>query len=284
MVSKSNIWKSAATAFSRNAIADVMKYRDFSQLDWVLSLCNNNKGFATYLDLMNVVYRNMTKHYRCEYVYKNEIVRHLVRSFRKSDHTVVFNEFRVADSIADLAMFNGESKAFEIKTEYDSTKRLPKQICAYSRVFDKCYVVAPEEKLSLYMSTIDDSTGIILFTYDKGRVSLNKLREAEPNSRIDADALIRCLRTSEYEGVVKAYYGQLPEVSAADMFDACTEMMSRMPSPVLRKLFLSAMKKRKTDLSLLKRVPQSLAQLCVALNLNDKDINSLVNVLNTKIS
>ena len=84
--------------------------------------------------------------------------------------------------------------------------------------------------------------------------------------------------------MVEAYYGQLPEVSAADRFDACAEMMSQMPSPVLRKMFLSAMKQRKTDLGQLKSVPQPLAQLCVALNLNDKDINSLVNTLNTKIS
>ena len=111
MASLPNVWKSAASVFSRNAVTDVMKYRDFSQFDWVLSLCNNLNGITTYLDLLNVVYRNMIKHYRCEYVYKNEIICHLVRSYRKSDHTVVFNEFRVADSIADLAMFNGESKA-----------------------------------------------------------------------------------------------------------------------------------------------------------------------------
>ena len=284
MTSKSDIWKSASTAFSRNAITDVMKYHDFSQLDWVLSLYNNRNGLTTYLDLMNVVYCNMAKHYRCEYVYKNEIVRHLVRSFRKSDRTVVFNEFRVADSIADLAMFNGESKAFEIKTEYDSIKRLSKQIRAYSRVFDKCYVVVPEEKLSLYMPTIDKATGIILLTYGKGRVCVSKFREAEPNSHIDAHTLIRCLRTNEYECMVEAYYGQLPVVSAADRFDACAEMMSRIPLPELRKMFLSAMKQRKTDLGQLKSVPQPLAQLCVALNLNDKDITSLVNILNTKIS
>lgn len=271
-------------AFSRNAVTDVIKYNDFAKLDWVLSLCPEQGGISTYLELMDIVYQNMVKHYRCEYIYKNEIVKQLVRSFRKSDRTVVFNEFRVADSIADLAMFNGESKAFEIKTEYDSTKRLSKQIRAYSRVFDKCYVVVPEEKLSLYMPNIDDATGIILLSYGKGRVCLNTLREAEPNSHIDAHTLIRCLRTSEYEGMVEAYYGQLPEVSAADRFDACAEMMSQMPSPVLRKMFLSAMKQRKTDLGQLKSVPQPLAQLCVALNLNDKDINSLVNTLNTKIS
>lgn len=280
---KSNIWKSASTAFSRNTVTDVMKYNDFSQLDWVLTLCSTHKNISTYLDLMNVVYRNMTKHYRCEYVYKNEIVKHLVRNFRKNDHSVVFNEFRVGDSIADLVMFNGESKAFEIKTEYDSNKRLEKQIKAYSKVFDKCYVVVPEEKLSVYMPTIDDTTGIILLSYYKGNVCLNSYREAVENDTIDADILIRCLRTKEYENIITNYYGHLPDVSTAEMFDACSEMMSQMPSSVLKMMSLSEMKKRKSDLSQLKRVPQTLTQLCVSLNLKDKDIASLVNALNTKI-
>lgn len=278
-----NIWKSASTAFSRNAVTDVMKYKDFSHLNWVLSLCPTQKNISTYLDLMDIVYRNMAKHYRCEYVYKNEIIKHLVRSFKKSDKSVVFNEFRVADSIADLAMFNGESKAFEIKTEYDSSKRLEKQMRAYRRVFDKSYIVVPAEKLSIYMPTIDEATGIILLTYNKGRVCLMKYRDAEQNQQIDADTLIRCLRTSEYENIVSSYYGELPDVSAADMFDACAEMLSQIPSLVLRELFLSTMKKRKTDLGQLKNVPQPLTQLCVSLNLKEREISSLVNTLNTKI-
>ena len=282
-VSHMYIWKSASTAFSRNVVTDVMKYNDFSHLNWVFSLCPTQKSISTYLDLMDVVYRNMAKHYRCEYVYKNEIINHLVRSFKKSDKSVVFNEFRVADSIADLAMFNGESKAFEIKTEYDSSKRLEKQMRAYRRVFDKSYLVIPEEKLSVYMPTIDEATGIILLTYHKGRVCLLKYREAEQNKQIDAGTLIRCLHTSEYENIISSYYGKLPDVGAAEMFDACADKMSIIPMSQLREMFLSEMKKRKTDLGWLKGVPQPLTQLCVALNLKEKDISLLVDSLSTKI-
>ena len=277
------IWKSASTAFSRNALTDVIKYNDFSQLDWVLSICSQRQSVSTYLELLDVVYRNMAKHYRCEYVYKNEIIKHLVREFKKSDQTVVFNEFRVADSIADLAMFNGESKAFEIKTEYDSSKRLEKQMNAYKLVFDKCYIVVPEERLSDYLPSIADTTGIITLAFHKGRVNLSKYREAIQNKRIDVATLIRCLRTKEYENIISSYYGKLPDVAVAQLFSVCLEMMSNMPPSVLKEMFLSEIKKRKSDLSLLKTVPRPLAQMCVALNLNDKGIASLVNTLNTKI-
>lgn len=278
-----SIWKSASMAFSRNAVTDVIKYNDFSQLDWVLSLYSKRQNITTYLELLDVVYRNMAKHYRCEYVYKNEIIKHLVQNYKKSDQTVVFNEFRVGDSIADLALFNGESKAFEIKTEYDSSKRLEKQMKAYKLVFDKCYVVVPEEKVTDYLSSIDETTGIITLTYHKGRVGLLQYREAMQNMHMDAATLIRCLRTKEYEHIVSSYYGKLPDVGSAQLFTVCSEKMSNMPPHVLRQYFLSEIKKRKNDVSLLKEVPRPLAQLCVALNLNDKGISSLVNTLNTKI-
>ncbi len=282
-VTQSNIWKSASTAFSRNAVTDVLKYNDFSHLNWVFSICPTQNSILTYLDLMDVVYRNMTKHYRCEYVFKNEIIKHLIRDFKKRDKSVVFNEFRVSDSIADLAIFNGESKAFEIKTEFDSSRRLEKQMSAYRRIFDKSYIVVPENKLSDYLSAIDDTIGIILLTYHKGRVNLFKYREAEQNREIDTNTLIRCLRTSEYEKIVSSYYGKLPDVATADMFDACAEKLSKIPSSVLRELFLLEIKKRKSDLGNLKSVPQSLTQLCVSLNLKYDGISSLVKSLNTRI-
>lgn len=280
---KTCIWRSASLAFSRNAVTDVIRYNDFSQLDWVSSLCSREKNISTYLELMDVVYRNMTKYYRCEYVFKNEIIKYLIKGYKKSDKSVVFNEFRVADSIVDLAMFNGESKAFEIKTEFDNTKRLEKQMKAYRLVFDKCFVVVPEEKLSDYIPFIDDSTGIITLSYNKGRIILVPYRDAVQNYNIDSETLFRCLRTKEYESIVASFYGKLPDVGKDEMFDACMEQASRIPISTLRELYLTEIKKRKNDLSHLQGIPRPLAQLCVSLNLKDKEMTSLIDTLNTKI-
>ena len=279
-----NIWKSASTAFSRSAFTDVIKYKDFSQFDWVRSICLQGESVSTYGELLDVVYTNMVKHYRCEYVYKNEIIRQLLRNFRKSDTAVVFNEFRVGDSIADLAIFNGESKAFEIKTEFDSPKRLDKQINDYSRVFEKCYVVIPEKKMYEYGHCLDNNTGILTLDYKKGHLSIDTFREAERNDSIDVAVLIRCLRTKEYEKIVSSYYGKLPDVHSAYMFDACQEQMSAMPIAILRESFITAMKQRRNGLSHLIKVPQTLMQLCTALNLRDKEITSLIELLNTNIA
>ena len=280
---KTNIWRSASLAFSRNAVTDVIRYNDFSQLDWVSSLCPRERNISTYLELMDVVYRNMAKYYRCEYIYKNEIIKDLIKNYRKSNKSVVFNEFRVADSIVDLAIFNGESKSFEIKTEFDNTKRLEKQMKAYRRVFDKCYIVVPEEKLPDYMPFIEDTTGVITLTYNKGHICLVQQRDAVQNDSIDSETLFRCLRTKEYEHIVTSYYGTLPDNGQDAKFDACMELVSKIPIPTLKGLYLAEIKKRKSDLSHLQRIPHPLVQLCVSLNLKDKEINSLIDTLSTKI-
>lgn len=280
---KTDLWRSASLVFSRNAVTDVIRYNDFSQLNWVSSLCSSERNFSTYMELMDVVYRNMTKYYRCEYVFKNEVIKYLIRDFRKSDQSVLFNEFRVADSIVDLAMFNGESKAFEIKTEFDNTKRLEKQIKAYRLVFDKCFVVVPEEKLFDYINFIDETTGVLTLIYYKGRINLVKYRDAVQNDSIDSDSLMRCLRTKEYESIVTSFYGKLPDVGKDKMFNACMEKISRIPTSTLRELYLTEIKKRKNDLSHFQGIPRPLAQLCVSLNLKDKEVTSLIDMLSTKI-
>ena len=63
-------------------------------------------------------------------------------------------------------MFNGESKAFEIKTEYDTPRRLDKQMEDYKRFFDKCYLVVPEDRLEEYYNIVEPTTGIITMSRD----------------------------------------------------------------------------------------------------------------------
>ena len=59
-------------------------------------------------------------------------------------------------------MFNGCSKVFEIKTEFDSDFRLPLQLENYKKAFNQIYLIVPETKLKLY-EKYDSSIGLITF-------------------------------------------------------------------------------------------------------------------------
>ena len=116
-----NRLRDCSSAFSRSAFTDVLSYDDYSHFDWIYSYYNFKCD--TYLGLIKRAYSIIAKGYRCEYVYKNELLTQLLKVYGVKN-TAYYSEFRVGESIADMAMFNGESKAFEIKTEYDSPRRL----------------------------------------------------------------------------------------------------------------------------------------------------------------
>ena len=143
-----------SSVFSRNAFENIISYNDFSRIDWVFQ--NYDIGtFAgtTYNDYVKYIYGILTEFYRSEYVYKTALIDKFVSELKRTSglcNAVAFNEFKVGNSIADIAFFNGESKAYEIKSDLDSPKRLCKQMKDYREIFDKCYIVIPKEKYELY--------------------------------------------------------------------------------------------------------------------------------------
>ena len=273
-----------SSAFSRHCFEDILRYDDFDHLDWLYhSECGSFENGITYLEYLQLVYRSLAKDYRCEYIYKNEIIHHLIRHYR-SKSSVIFNEFRVGDSVADLAFFNGESRAFEIKTEYDSDKRLCKQLQNYCRLFDKCFLVIPHDEYNHYAAIVDDCIGIIALSYRSGRIVLRTVREAQLNSLVDVDLLMSCCRTSEYESFIVRRFGALPNVPIRNLYSACCELMRSIPTDELKRFFLSSVKRRKSELQELSLLPRCLRQICLSLNLREKESAVLIEKLNSVIS
>ena len=100
--------RSYSSVFSRSVFSDIANFSDFSHLDWLISRYEESlKEDASYLDYLSYMYTTILKSYRCEYVYKNEIINQLLLRKYGTKHSVAFNEFRVGDSIVDIAIMNG---------------------------------------------------------------------------------------------------------------------------------------------------------------------------------
>ena len=115
--------RSYSSVFSRIAFTELIKYgekRYFHQIYQHYDSSDSCNEGTTLVSFLNHVYRALAKSYRCEYIYKNEIINSLLLKKYGTDKTIAFNEFKVKNSIVDIAMCNGESKAFEIKTELDT--------------------------------------------------------------------------------------------------------------------------------------------------------------------
>ena len=270
-----------SSAFSRNAFIDVLNYNDYSHFNWIISK-HNTWGCNTYFDFLNKSYSLISKYYRCEYVYKNELIKLLLKDFG-TRNTVYFSEFKAGNSIADMVMFNGESKAFEIKTEYDTPRRLNKQLYDYKRFFDKCFVVVPESRLNEYYNLVEDETGIIAMGGSKGRIILEEIRSAKQNKHFEPSALMSCLRTNEYKSIALSLGASLEGVTGYDLFTYCYNYISKTNPSQLKDCFLHEMKMRKNNTALLRRYPMSIRQMMLRLNLAKMKADRLLKQLNINI-
>lgn len=271
-----------SSVFSRSAFTDVLNYNDYSHFNWLSSKYDILKC-STYFDLLNKSYSLISKYYRCEYVYKNELIKLLLKKYG-TRNSVYFSEFRVGNSIADMVMFNGESKAFEIKTEYDTSRRLDKQMEDYKRFFDKCYIVVPKNRLEEYYNIVEPTTGIITMSRDNGRIILKEVRSANQNKHFDPEALMSCLRTEEYKNITLSLGVSLDGVAGYDMYTFCYNVISQADSDKLRRFFLREVKKRKNNTALLRKYPMSIRQMMLSLNLPEDKANKLLEQLNININ
>lgn len=276
--------RSYSSAFSRSLFTDIIKFGDCSRLDAIHDRYDGKrKKEKTYLSYLKYLYRQISINYRCEYVYKNELINQMLIDMYAHPETVILNEFRMQKSIVDLVMFNGHSRAFEIKTEYDTTRRLTAQLVDYTRVFQLCYVVIPEHMQETYEREIPPYIGIILLINNNGSLTLKEARPAVENKNIDAGMMMKCLRTKEYENIVIEEFGKLPDVPYYEMYKACEEKLYDIPPDKLHQYFLNEIEKRKNNMCLLQKAPHELRQMYLQLGLSKGQIDILQTYLNNPI-
>src|SRR5690606_23088535 len=109
----------------------------------------NNLG-----DLIMYSYQILEQHYRHEYIYKNKLLSDFVLQNYALDDTILLNEFRIGQSIADTVLVNGTNKVFEIKTELDSPERLQSQLQDYFRSFTEVYVFTHKTLIEKYQKIL----------------------------------------------------------------------------------------------------------------------------------
>lgn len=236
---------------------------------------------TTYLWYLSWIYKYLLKNYRNEYIYKNELVnKHILRHFGKTI-SVAINEFRVADAVADIALFNGESKCFEIKSDLDSPQRLAVQMECYQRVFEQCYILVPADAVNAYRQVVDDNVGILTLRYCRnGKASIKVEQVAQKNKQVDVEVLMRSVRSEEYRWMVKKAFGKLPDVTDFEMYDACGDWLRQLTDEQLHVLFREAVKMRNSRISNLMSVSPILRQMTLSLNLSQDNVKKLQNMYN----
>lgn len=214
---------------------------------------------ATHRTLLETIFDLLQRHYRCEYVYKNAIAKKILVGRHQMANATMATELRCDASLADLVILNGTSTVYEIKTELDNLDRLPSQIQAYRKMFDRIYVVAHENIVGDLANSLEMDIGILSMT-PKG--ALRQRRASRRHAQAVApECIFDSLRKAEYTAIVERHFGTLPVLPNTRHYSYCRNLFATLPSAKAHQEMVLALKQRfrlPVDQSYLERIPEAL--------------------------
>ena len=151
-----------------------------------------------------------TRGLRDEYIYKAALTHRILMGTHSLRTACMLNEFRTGKSKADVAILNGTTTVYEIKSERDSLSRLQQQLINYRKVFASVFVIAGENHVGEILETTPSDVGVMSLSR---RFQISTLRDAvNQPQRICPLAVFNTLRTAEAVDIV-AYAGLvIPQV------------------------------------------------------------------------
>lgn len=152
--------------------------------------------------------------------------------------SVTIFELPVGSSRVDLCKINGQSSAYEIKTELDSFDRLEKQLYDYSRVFESTYLILPFKSLGSIPDYVSQSCGIYSYRQKKnGSYTFKLQRSPEQNRCLDSQLQLSTLSKVE----LASMFGYESSISKDEMIAQC---LAQEPLEIINKTFKRALKAR----------------------------------------
>jgi hypothetical protein len=276
-----------ARMFTRPVFAAIARKGDWgSGLDFLFrhQLLSHRAG-QSLSDLFESSWQTLRIAYRNEYVYKSEIANRVVFGMHSPRTTALEVEFPVGGSIVDVAAFNGTSTAYEVKTEFDSSRRLNTQTADYLKAFDRVFVVAHPASASKFAELVDNRVGVLALGI---RGSFTKVKPALSNAHnVSVSTVFRCLRRAEYVEIAESIAAKPMNYPNGLIAKRCEEHFAKLAPPMAHASFLRAMRARKTDLdtaSFVLQLPPSLRALGYATPLSRRQRTAILDSLGTRIN
>jgi hypothetical protein len=181
------------------------------------------------VDFLGRVYQYMFQRCRSEYVYKNEIIRRIFLPRFDPVRATVLSELPLmrGQGFADLAFASRTTTAVEVKTEYDSTLRMERQLDLALRLFDRVLLVCPEQWACSISEVADERVGIVAM---RASGSFKLLRAARPNAEnVDPWSIRHSIPQADQAEAIRRYLGiKAPSSGSAWDMAAYLELFERL--------------------------------------------------------
>lgn len=147
--------------------------------DSIISTLSMHPFESDLLSESKKLYADMKENHRNEYFYKNELFNQIfIPLIKNQKNATLYKEWYVNHSWFDIAIFEeGKSPAiFEIKSDLDSVKRLPKQISNYYGITPNVNVLCSIKLANEVLNTVPEETGVYILDTD---AKIRKVRNAK---------------------------------------------------------------------------------------------------------
>ncbi|TFD00497.1 hypothetical protein E3T28_08185 [Cryobacterium sinapicolor] len=160
-----------------------------------------DSGVRSIADAFDIAYEILLCNYRNEYVFKNAIVSKIVFGRHKPSTASAILELPLGRSIADVAVFNGTSTVYEIKTDLDSFARLTSQLRDYRTRVEMVNVVVSERRAASAERHIPEGVGLLAL---RRHGSLSVIRPAISNlDQMRSEHIFGALRQGEVADILR---------------------------------------------------------------------------------
>lgn len=159
------------------------------------------------------------------------------------DNATLINEMVVANWArrADLAVANGKLHAFEIKSDFDSLKRLDGQLTTFSSRFDKVTVVCSPRFTSDIQKMVNSDIEIIEFISTNENVEFRIIQKGK--QKLIKNKLTYCdfLLKTEIKTLLKEHEIIFSSICSRDELE---ELIEKLPLETIRNYVIDTIKNR----------------------------------------
>lgn len=273
-------YRGLSVLYNRTFVRKIISNNYKNYLENILSRSNYLVNEVSLVHVLDSLYSEFKKKYKCEYVYKNTIVNKILLGRHSLNTSTLISELNVGKSKADIVIFNGTSTVYEIKTELDSLNRLEAQLEDYLKCFDKIYVITTLENIKKLENKLSGKIGLIEYTK---RGTLREHKKAESNKRnIDKKSLFSLFRKNEMLNIIKKIGFEIPDVHPRYLREECEKIFLKLSNEEAHNFAIEEIKKRKIkneQKEIIEMAPESLKFFFLAENLNKKQCKFLKELL-----
>jgi len=221
---------------------------------------------------------------RDEYVYRAALTHNILLGTHSLNTASMLTEFRAGSCKADLAILNGTSTVYEIKSDRDSLGRLANQVANYRKVFAKIYVIAGEAHVQDVLDSMAAEVGVMsLVRWDRIKI----VREAPDRPDLVCPVTIfEALRSAEARAILRDLKVSVPDLPNTMLHAAMRERFAQLKPNEVHRCMVTTLKRTRNLAplgALVDQLPASLQPAALSIQVRRADHERLVEAVSTPL-